>query len=462
MLFNSLHYLLFFPVVALLYFRTAHAYRWILLLLASCYFYMAFIPSYILILFALIIIDYSSGLLIEKIRGSKRKIVLVISLISNIAGLAFFKYFNFINENIALLAANAGFAYELTYLDIILPIGLSFHTFQSMAYTIDVYRGEQKAEKHLGYYALYVLFFPQMVAGPIERAHSLLPQLKTNHTFNTDDLWRGCFLISWGLFKKVVIADRLALIVNPVYANPENYNGYELLIATYLFAIQIYCDFSGYTSIARGSARVLGINLIENFNNPYFATGISSFWKRWHMSLSGWFRDYVYIPLGGNRKGVPQWAINILLVFMLSGLWHGARWTFVIWGLLHGLYLLAERFLFRREIFSPTLFRKILSIFITFNLVTFAWIFFRAQRTSDAFLIIRKIFSEPGSAQAILDRYFLFILLPLMAGLLFVEYRKSPEITTFKVQPALYFFIVIMLIILLGQSNKEAFIYFQF
>ncbi|MFD2144187.1 MBOAT family O-acyltransferase [Mucilaginibacter antarcticus] len=335
MVFNSLPFLIFYLLVTSLYFILEHKYRWGLLLAASCYFYIAFVPIYILILGFTILIDYFAGIYLEKTTApKKRKRLLVISLIANIGVLAVFKYYNFFALNINVIG-NGGW---LGYLKILLPIGLSFHTFQAMSYTIEVYRGNQKAEKHFGIYALYVMFYPQLVAGPIERPQNILHQFYEKHPFNFEDLKAGLMQMATGMFKKVVIADRLAIAVDGAYLHPQTQSGGSLLIATLLYGFQIYCDFSGYSDIGIGAARTMGFRLMDNFRSPYFSRSVSEFWSRWHISLSTWFRDYLYIPLGGNRVAVPHWYLNLLIVFVVSGFWHGANWTFIIWGALHGIF----------------------------------------------------------------------------------------------------------------------------
>src|SRR5689334_249793 len=338
MLFNSVAFLIFFPVVTTAYFLLPHRFRWMLLLAASCYFYMAFIPKYIFIVLVTITVDYFAGLGLERFEGRKKRWILLSSILTNIGMLAFFKYFNFANENLAMLAKFIGWNYPIHSLSIILPIGLSFHTFQSLSYTIEVYRGHQKAEHHFGYLALYVMYYPQLVAGPIERPQNILHQLHTEQRFEYQRVTDGLKWMAWGMFKKVVVADRMVLFVNPVYNDPTHHSGPALVFATLAFAIQIYCDFSGYSDIAFGSAQVMGVRLMKNFNHPYFADSISEFWRRWHISLSTWFRDYVYIPLGGNRVAKPRWVFNLFITFLISGLWHGAAWTYIIWGALHGSY----------------------------------------------------------------------------------------------------------------------------
>lgn len=351
---------------------------------------MAFIPQYVLILVFLILIDYFAGLKIAASSGKRRTFFLIISLVANLTILGVFKYFNFFNINLAAVAGYLGLNYPIPVINIILAIGLSFHTFQAMSYTIEVYRRKQKPEKNLLVYALYVMFYPQLVAGPIERPQNLIHQFKEKHSFEYERVTSGMRLILWGMFKKVVIADRLAVYVNQVYGWPYDYAGLTLVVATIFFAFQIYCDFSGYSDIAIGAARVMGFKLMKNFDSPYFASNIGNFWSRWHISLSTWFRDYVYIPLGGNRVRQTSWLRNILIVFGLSGLWHGANWTFLIWGLLHGIYYLLFSLLDKFSFARTKLFRFV-SPLLTFSLVCLAWVFFRAANISQAIYIISNM-----------------------------------------------------------------------
>ncbi len=403
MLFNSFHFLIFFPVVTALYFLLPHRFRWALLLAASCYFYMVFRPIYILILLFTIVVDYTAGILIEKAEGRKRKFFLVASIIANVGVLAFFKYYNFLNESLRDVLSFAHLSLPVPpMLEILLPIGLSFHTFQSLSYTIEVYRKKTPPERHFGIFALYVMFYPQLVAGPIERPQNLLWQFHTKHYFDYSRVVAGLQLMLWGLFKKVVIADRLAPFVNTVYNDPHSYQGISLIVATVFFAFQIYCDFSGYSDVALGSAQVMGFKLMKNFDRPYFSKSIAEFWKRWHISLSTWFRDYLYISLGGSRVAIPRWYFNLFFTFLISGLWHGANWTYVIWGGLNGLYLIMEiqwdkltggnLFKFEGGTFGFWAVRAG-QILFTFSLTCFAWIFFRANNVSDAFYIVTHLFS---------------------------------------------------------------------
>lgn len=339
MLFNSLEFAGFFPVVGAIYFALPHARRTSFLLLASAVFYMAFVPAYILVLGATIGIDYAAALRIERARGRARTLWLAASIAATCLILFAFKYYAFFTSTFVGLATLVGWHASPPTLDLILPVGLSFHTFQSLSYVIEVHRGRQTAERDWRVFATYVLFFPQLVAGPIERPQNLLEQFRARHEFDPILLTSGLKRMAWGFFKKLVIADRLALHVNDVYADPSAHSGPQLAVATAAFAYQIYCDFSGYSDIAVGAARILGFRLMENFDAPYAATSTGEFWRRWHISLSTWFRDYVYVPLGGGRSGPWRRTRNLLVTFALSGLWHGAAWNFVIWGLLNGLYV---------------------------------------------------------------------------------------------------------------------------
>ena len=437
---------------------------------------MAFVPVYILILAFTILIDYFAGIYIEKTEGRRRKLYLIFSLIANIGVLAFFKYYNFLDRNLSFLLHSFGLSNPIPYLDILLPIGLSFHTFQAMSYTIEVYRGHQKAERHFGIYSLYVMFYPQLVAGPIERPQNLLHQFREKYDFDYDRIVEGLKLMLWGFVKKLVIADRLAIYVNATYNNPEQHNGMTLLLATVFFAIQIYCDFSGYSDIAIGAAKVMGFKLMTNFNRPYFARNISEFWKRWHISLSTWFKDYLYISLGGNRVSVPRWYFNLMLVFIISGLWHGANWTYIIWGALNGFYLIFAIITYglRKKITKffgidklPKL-NQSLQIITTFVLTCFAWIFFRANTITDAFHIIKKISTFKGSI-FIEDPSMIIYPVAAIFLLLFVELKQEYYKGDFSflcndswVVRNLSYTALVVLILLFGVFDGGQFIYFQF
>lgn len=389
MLFNSIDFLIYFVVVVSTYFvLPTIRLRNIWLLLASCFFYMMFKVEYILILVGTIIIDYYAALWMNRTEGRKRKIWLIVSLIANIGVLVIFKYADFFK----LIYAETRMLFEPdfqmnNFWRILLPMGLSFHTFQAMSYTIEVYRKHQKPEENFINYALYVMFFPQLVAGPIERPQNILHQFYQKMSVHYDRVRSGLALMAWGMFQKVVIADRLVTMVDPVFQNPASSTGIMFWVATFFFSFQIYCDFAGYSNIAIGSAKVMGFDLMKNFDRPYSATSISEFWRRWHISLSSWFRDYLYIPLGGNRKGNFRKYLNLLFVFFISGLWHGANWNFLIWGALHGVYnvggLMTKTL--QEKIYRGIGLTKIpwlhlgFQRLVVFFLVLFAWSFFRGN-----------------------------------------------------------------------------------
>lgn len=460
MLFNSLQFLLFFIAVTSLYFALPHKRRWLLLLLASCWFYLAFIPVYIFILFFTIAIDYFAGIAIEKNSGKRKKVFLIASILANIGVLVFFKYFNFFSFNTGLLLSHLGLESHMPVLNIILPIGLSFHTFQALSYTIEVYRGKQKAEKHVGIFALYVLFYPQLVAGPIERPQNMLHQFREVHEYDRQRFRDGIMMMLWGLLKKVVIADHLALLVDPVYQHPGLFSSTEIIIATVFFAFQIYFDFSAYSEIAFGAAHLMGFKLMENFRTPYFSKSVSEFWKRWHISLSSWFRDYLYVPLGGNRVSQPRIYINLLIVFLVSGLWHGAQWGFVIWGGLHGLYLVFAQI--RDKLFPKMPSMPVaLQVMSVFMLSWFAWIFFRAGSLSGAKSIFKGIAQGSWSIShfQLPEILFCFLLILLIS---IKEYFHNVYELNVKKNFFAKVLILVVLIYFFGFFTENQFIYFQF
>ena len=469
MVFNSLQFLVFFGIVTSAYFLLAHKYRWALLLLASCYFYMAFVPIYLGILGLTIVIDYFAGIYLERFQGGAKKIFLGCSLLANLGVLAIFKYYFFFTDNFNSLASYFSVPIHFPVFNFLLPIGLSFHTFQAMSYTIEVYRGNQKAERNFGIYSLYVMFYPQLVAGPIERPQNLIHQFYEKHVWDTDRVKSGLLQMMQGFFKKVVIADRLAMVVDPAYANLSSQSSLNLIIASIFYSFQIYCDFSGYSDIAIGASKVMGFKLMNNFNAPYTATSIPDFWRRWHISLSTWFKDYVYFSLGGNRVSVPRWYINIMIVFILSGFWHGASWNFVIWGALHGLfqligltlnrifpYLAADQ---RKSITGIWMYRL-----FTFLLVTIAWVFFRIPKFGDIQIYFRQLvqgtFSDPISL-AFNANELLFSIL-LIVGLYLFDLKRDK----IKVDSVQLFWPIMVglafLIYFFGVFNLKQFIYFQF
>jgi len=437
---------------------------------------MALIPQYIFILFSLILTDYFAALLIEKSFGLRRKLYLIVSLAMNIGLLVFFKYFNFLSDNLAPFFHFFG-SPLITHLNVILPIGLSFHTFQSMSYTIEVYYGRFKAERHLGIYAVYVLFFPQMVAGPIERPQNIIPQLRQRHVFQYRQAVEGLQLILMGMVKKVVVADNLALFVDRVYSNPHAFNGPVLILATLFFTIQIYFDFSAYSEIAIGSAKVMGINLMRNFNGPYLSSSFGEFWQRWHISLSSWFRDYVYIPLGGNRKSRTRHFFNILTVFLISGLWHGANWTYIVWGGIHGFYLILETGLktFAKKSTSPGVLLIAIRTWFIFICVSLAWIFFRAENIRDGFYVLTHFFSLQGEGlhatfsganigKSELVLYFVIIIvfltgerISLICDFSVFFQHRVPMFCRWTI-----YYIAIFLIVFWGKLGSSQFVYFQF
>jgi len=488
MLFNSLEFAIFFPVVTVLFFLLPHRYRWFLLLMASCFFYMFFKPVYIFILIFTIIIDYFAGIWIAREPDrKKKKLLLLLSIAANVGVLAVFKYYNFIANNLNALLPWVRGGEGIPLLNILLPIGLSFHTFQAMSYTIEIYRGHQQPEKHFGIYALYVMFYPQLVAGPIERPQNIIHQFHEEKKMNYGNIRSGLILIAWGLFKKVVIADRLALFVNHVYANPHDYKGLPLILATLFFAFQIFCDFSGYSDIAIGSARCMGFVLMRNFDRPYMSQSVGEFWRRWHISLSTWFRDYVYIPLGGSKVSKWRWYLNIMIVFVLSGIWHGANWTFAVWGVLHGFFLVFEQVIGRyskRKNRTNNLFKAIFNRAYVLALVTIAWVFFRANNISTAFYIVRNFFTGvPGQIRQIIhnenflrlkllymnqsaaDFCVAVISLCVMAIVHFSQKEKDFDqwlsLKPSYVRWPIYYGLVLTFICL-GIFDKSGFIYFQF
>ncbi len=407
MTFTSPEFVLFFAAFVPIYFATAYRFRWIVLLIASYFFYAYGSGIYVVLIVFSTLVDYTAARAMGAAADPRRrKLFLAASLTVNLGTLFIFKYFNFFNQSFATLANSLSMDYPIGALTVLLPVGISFYTFQSMAYTMDVYRGVVEPEKHLGIMASFVAFFPQLVAGPIERAQHMLPQFHRRVDFDAERTVAGLRLILWGAFKKIVIADRLAIYVNTVYNAAGNYSGLPLIAATVFFAFEIYCDFSAYTDIAIGTAKILGFDLMQNFRQPYFAQSIREFWWRWHISLSTWFRDYLYIPLGGSRVQFSRHLLNLMIVFVVSGLWHGASWTFAIWGGLHGLYIVVETILSHRKInfHAPAL----LKIGVTFLLVLFAWIFFRANSFSDALYVVGHLFAFTG--QSLTD--------PFAAGLL--------------------------------------------
>lgn len=489
MLFNSLAYLIFLPLVCVVYYLLPHKLRWVALLGFSYYFYMSWNPELLVLILFTTLVSWGSALCIGRSSDPRlRRAVLYLGCGACLAVLFFFKYFDFFSTSVHSFFAWFGLSVSTPVLNLILPVGISFYTFQTLSYVIDVYRGTLPAETHFGYYALYVSFFPQLVAGPIERADRLLPQFRERHSFDTARCSSGLRRILVGMFKKVVIADYLSTFVNNVYNNLSGLGGWTLIGATFLFSIQIYCDFSGYSEIAVGSAELLGFRLMDNFNSPYMARSIKEFWRRWHISLSGWFTDYVYIPLGGSRCTRPIHWRNLLVTFLCSGLWHGANWTFILWGLYHGLLLCAETLYLPRlerlqQRHSGTLAGALLSTartLVTFAAVVFGWIFFRANNLRDLLYIFSGLFR--GINPLRLVEYMSYagmepvalLVAALLIGLLlgydwYASYRRPPLQAIRQTRPLVrYLFyyalcIGILIALFLRPVGAQAdFIYFQF
>ena len=482
MLFNSLAYAVFLPCVFILYWVLPHKIRWPLLLVASYWFYMSWNAAYVVLIASTTLVSYACALCLEKAESRKRKKLCVAAALAVSLGILYvFKYYNFS----AGLLESVSESVRIPRLDVLLPVGISFYTFQTLSYVIDVYRGKTKAEKNLGVYATFVSFFPQLVAGPIERSSNLMPQITSPKRFDEKNAAYGLRLILWGLYKKMVVADNLAVFVDRVFGNVRGYAGCSLILAAVFFSVQIYCDFSGYSDIARGSAKLLGIDLMENFRSPYFSSSVREFWSRWHISLSTWFRDYVYIPLGGNRKGKFRTVLNNLITFLVSGMWHGANLTFIVWGGIHGLAQVLENVLGlnrkpKREPRKKGTLRRILGVPFVFAFVTLAWIFFRADSLQDALYVLAHLFTgfeiaHPGSFLAegmlaiVMDwelfrRDLLVYILPLAVYDLF---SLKTDISAWLGQRnlfirCLYIAAVLAAILIYGYVGQSTFVYFQF
>ncbi len=485
MTFNSWEFLVFYPIVLLLWFVLPKVLRMPMLLLASYVFYMFYQPSLIVLILGTTLVSWLMSRLIEKTQSpKKKKLALAITLTVCLGVLFFYKYFDFLLGSVAGIVELFGGEPSFVTLNLILPVGISFYTFQTLSYVIDVYRGNIKTEPNFFYYALFVSFFPQLVAGPIERPENLLPQLKAAPKWNKADFIRGSKYMLLGFFKKICVADLLAQYVNSVYNAPEKASGLGVIIATVFFALQIYCDFSGYTDIATGCARIMGIRLMKNFDHPYSATTITEFWSRWHISLSSWFKDYLYIPLGGNRCGRVRHLFNLFVVFLVSGLWHGAAWTFVLWGALHAVYrVISEisikprrRLLERLGVAEDSKRVRYIRRINTFLLVLFAWLFFRANTVSDAFLLISKIFTGGFSISATLDLMNLSLVSILLVvfsvsslflmdrALVYEEDRTdgSDALTENCAFIYIAWCVLFVWLLLLSRDMISSFIYFQF
>lgn len=500
MLFNSLNFMLFFPLVVLIYCMIPKKIRYIWLLITSYYFYMSWNPLYAILIGISTVITYTSGIVLDyvgkrqlKRAATLKKVTIFASFASNLGILFFYKYFDFTLAGMNQLLSSLKIEMLDIKFDVLLPVGISFYTFQALSYTVDVYRKDIEAEKNPLRYALFVSFFPQLVAGPIERSGNLLKQLRQIHTIKSFDFIRfrdGLILMIWGLFQKMVIADRVAILVNTVFEQYYFYNSFALLVAAVGFAIQIYCDFASYSTIAFGASKVMGIDLMENFNTPYFSTSIREFWKRWHISLSSWFRDYLYIPLGGSRCSKVRTYFNTIITFLVSGLWHGASMNFVVWGLLHGCYQIVEDMMkpmkekmnIRLKVKTQSFSYRFTQMLVTFILVDFAWIFFRLSKVEDGFKYIKRIFTkfDPWSLfngelyELGLDRFefqVLVISLVMLFLVSLIRYVKKQNVAQFLGEQMIWFRWIIVLIWLLAlpiygiygmKFESSQFIYFQF
>ena len=442
--------------------------------MASYYFYMSWNAKYVILILFTTVISYVAAILLEHFKNQKiKKIILAITLISCLGVLFIFKYFNFFSEAISNILKSLSIQLNPVTLKLLLPVGISFYTFQTLGYVIDVYRNNLKAERHFGYYAAFISFFPQLVAGPIERTNNLLPQIKNEHFFDYSQATYGLKLMAWGFFKKLVIADNLAINVDTVYNDIQSYKGFALILASLFFTIQIYCDFSGYSDIARGSSKLMGIDLMENFKSPYFSASIKEFWSRWHISLSTWFRDYLYIPLGGNRVKKSRHYFNLMITFLISGLWHGANWTFMIWGGIHGLAQIIEDFFNsgkRKELHGIRWFGKVIFVF---TFCSFAWIFFRAQNISEIIYIFSHCFdgiSQPltyirsgvGSKKILLLVMCILSIYDYISLLNEQEAIKLLNITNTYFRWLAYIILGLSIIIFSHKGVATEFVYFQF
>lgn len=481
MTFNSWEFLVFYPVVALLYFILPKKLRWPMLLIASYYFYIFYQAELVFLIFGTTLVSWIASHIIERTKSKAlRRVALAVTLVVCLGVLFFYKYFNFLAGSLVSLFGGEP---SSIVLNLILPVGISFYTFQTLSYVIDVYRGDIKTERNFFFYALFVSFFPQLVAGPIERPDNLIPQLKENHRWSSENALKGAKHMIVGFFKKVAVADTISVYVNSVYNNVESATSLGVVIATVLFAVQIYCDFSGYTDIATGCARIMGIRLMKNFDHPYMSTSIKEFWSRWHISLSSWFKDYLYFPLGGSRCAKWRHLLNLMIVFLVSGLWHGAAWTYVVWGALHGVYQIVGQLTRRgRDVLlskiglsEQNLAIRLIRRLNTFILVAFAWIFFRANSTGDAFTLVGRLFEGSWSlpatlaameldAAAILLTVFSILTLTLIDRML--TYGDSPDASGVLVNRGAFVYFVWMIMfvwaLLLSEGMESTFIYFQF
>lgn len=468
MLYNSFSFLLFFPVAVALYYLLPHKVRWGYLLVVSCLFYANWNPAYLLILAATTCFTWFCG----NLGGGKchKKWLLGICVGLSFSGLFIYKYLNFFDETIFGLLNLCGLRMAVPKFDLLLPIGISFYTFMAVGYMVDVWKGKIKPEKNLAKYALFISFFPQVAAGPIGRAGDLLPQFTERHPLRQENLSKGLRMMLWGYFMKVVVADRLALYTGAVFGNLQHHNGVTILVAAAMFSLQIYCDFAGYSYLAWGTAKAMGFNLIQNFERPYMSRSVTEFWRRWHISLSTWFRDYVYFPLGGSRCGKWRVRFNLMVTFLVSGLWHGANWTFVIWGGLNGLFQVIGKALpsfktnARRGMEK---FHRLWDVSVTFVLMTIAWVFFKSNTISDAFFAVKMMLVPSGKLyvpQLSTMMYCLIgILVLTICDILWEKNGRHPLLENRNIVMRFAAYVgFVMLILVMGVFDGGQFIYFQF
>ena len=465
MLFNSLDFILFLPIVLILFYSIQFKFRSIVLLAASYYFYLSWNPIYLILIITSTLTDYFAGIALSlSKKGISRKLILLVSILINLGLLIYFKYANFILENTNTLVSSINSSYKsIELLDIVLPVGISFYTFQTLSYTIDVYLKKIKVERNLSVFALYVSFFPQLVAGPIERFSSLAPQFKTRTFLNRDNLSHGSRLILYGFFMKMVIADNLSIIIDNAYSDIENMHSFNLLIVAVFYSFQIYCDFHGYSTIAIGLARLFNIHLTQNFKTPYFSSSLTLFWRNWHITLTNFFRDYIYYPIGGDKQNKVKWVLALIVVFIVSGIWHGANWSFIIWGLLHGIFTLVEKLLKFNKTYS-SFFVKIVKIFSTFSLVTLLWVLFRSPDIYIAKTFYYSLFTNWDLVFQ-LPQIEPFILLGIFI-ILEIFTKKTDFATQLNKVPIalrwMFYFILIFIIMSRSGTETAPFIYFQF
>ena len=473
MLFNSFAFAIFLPIVFTLYWALPHRFRWVLLLVASYYFYMSWNAKYVVLIATTTLVSYICAILIEKTeKNMHKRLFLIMALVVSFGILYLFKYYNFSMDLIERFVPITAPRYNF-----LLPVGISFYTFQTVSYVIDVYRGKVMAEKNLGIYATFVSFFPQLVAGPIERTANLMPQINSEKKFNYESAKYGVRLALWGLFKKMVIADNLAIWVDRVYGNVSSYEGCSLAVAAFFFSIQIYCDFSGYSDIARGTAKLMNIELMQNFRSPYFSASIKEFWNRWHISLSTWFRDYVYIPLGGNKVSKGRNIVNYMITFLVSGLWHGANLTFIVWGGIHGVGQAFEKAFSTDKQDKRGIYWAI-RVICVFAFVSVAWVLFRASDLNEALYVLRhsltgvtniKAYIKSGAIALGISRWIAMKVVLLYLAPLFIYDFISLKIDIcdwigrrhLAIRYA-YIGVIILAILTMGYVGQSTFVYFQF